>query len=124
MLPEFLVEETTVREAGESDVLPLPNSREPNLTLTFGITHAMEHQSIEVDIFASRDGIKWSNAPVARFTQKYYCGTYQLLISGLEWKYLKAAWRVTRWGKGEGRPFFRFYLFLQDAVAHAAAGVA
>jgi len=124
MLPEFLVQETTVREAGESDILPLPNSRQPNLTLTLGITHAMEHESIDVDVFASRDGNKWSSAPVARFTQKYYCGTYQLLISGLEAKYLKAVWRVTRWGRREGRPFFRFYLFLQEPVARVAVGAA
>src|SRR5215469_1997733 len=118
MLPEFLVQETTVREAGESDILPLPNSRQPNLTLTLGITHAMEHESIDVDVFASRDGNKW--LPVASFTRKYYCGTYQLFLSGLEAKYLKAVWRVTRWGKGEIRPFFRFYVFLQDSVARVA----
>jgi len=120
MLPEFLVQETTVREAGESDILPLPNFREPHLTLTLGITHALEHESIDVDIFSSRDGSKWSSAPIASFTRKYYCGTYQLLISGLEAKYLKAAWRVTRWGRGEGRPFFRFYLFLNDSAVRAA----
>jgi hypothetical protein len=34
---------------------------------------------------------------------------------------MKAVWRVTRWGRGEGRPFFRFYLFLQDSVARAAS---
>ena len=105
MLPEFLVKETTVREAGESEILPLPNLRGPNLTLTLGITHAMEHESIDVDVYASHDGDKWSAAPVASFfTRKYYCGTYQLLISGLDAKYAKLCGALRAGGEQKDGP--------------------
>jgi hypothetical protein len=120
MLPEFLIHEITVRESGESPVFRLEDRGDRNLTLTLGITHAMEQQSLEVDLFASQDGRKWSPAPIASFTRKYYCGTYQLLLSGEIGRFLKAVWRVNRWGRGEGPPFFRFYVFAQEARARAA----
>src|ERR1051326_90615 len=121
MLPNFLVQETTVRESGESQVVSLENATDRNILLTLGITHAMEEESLDVNIHASEDGQKWSSAPVATFTRKYYCGTYQLLLSaGHNAKFVKVSWKVNRWGKGEDRPFFRFYLFAQEARARAA----
>jgi hypothetical protein len=125
MLPNFLVHETTVRESGESQVFSLPaeNVRDCPLSLTLGITHAMEQESLDVEIFSSQDGVRWSPAPVVSFTRKYYCGTYQMLL-GAPCKFLKAVWRVNRWGRGEGRPFFRFYVFAQEARVRAAAGAA
>lgn len=124
MLPNFVIQETTVRESGESQSFPLEISTDRNILLTLGITHAMEQESLDVEIFVSEDGKKWSAAPVASFTRKYYCGTYQLLLAGLEGRFLKAKWKVDRWGRGEGRPFFRFYVFAQEARARAAAGAA
>src|SRR5882724_6409913 len=101
MLPSFLIHETTVRESGESPVYSLEDSCDRNLTLTLGITHAMEQESLDVDVYASHDGKKWSAAPIASFTRKYYCGTYQLVLPGQEGRFLKAAWHVNRWGRGE-----------------------
>jgi len=124
MLPGFLIHETTVRESGESGLFSLEEYRDHNLMLTLGITHAMEQESLDVDLFASPDGKKWSAMPIASFTRKYYCGTYQMLLSGNENPFVKAVWKVNRWGRGEGRPFFKFYLFAQEARVCAAAGAA
>lgn len=124
MLPSFLIHETTVRESGESPLYLLEDYRDRNLMLTLGITHATEQESLDVDVYASQDGKKWSLKPIASFTRKYYCGTYQMLLSSHEGRFLKAVWRVNRWGRGEGKPFFRFYLFAQEARVRAAAGAA
>lgn len=124
MLPGFLIHETTVRESGESTLFSLEEYRDRDVMLTLGITHAMEQESLDLDLYASHDAKKWSLTPIASFTRKYYCGTYQLMMSGREGRFLKAAWRVNRWGKGDGRPFFRFYLFAQEARVRAAAGAA
>jgi hypothetical protein len=124
MLPSFLVHETTVRESGESSLYQMEEYCDRSLMLTLGITHATEQESLDVDVYASQDGKKWPAKPIASFTRKYYCGTYQLLLSGHEGRFLKAAWRVNRWSRGEGKPFFRFYLFAQESRARAAAGAA
>ena len=125
MLPGFLLEETTVRESGEGTLLDLgENARNP-LLLTFGITHAIEQENMIVEIYGSKDGQNWLPRPIASFPPKCYCGEYQLAVPSREVRYLKAVWRVSRWGKGDPRPYFRFYIFAQTAHSGAAmAGAA
>jgi hypothetical protein len=125
MLPDFLVEESAVRESGESSILDVRAHSNENLHLTFCITHAVENESIGVDILASKDGLHWPAKPIISFTPKYYCGTYHLLVPIREARYIKAAWRVTRWSRADSRPFFRFYILAEPAEVRAAvAGAA
>jgi len=124
MLPNFLIEETTVRESGESRVFELGALTQQNVLLTLGITHAVEQESMDVEFYASKDGRAWPEKPVLSFPRKCYCGTYQLLLPALSGSFLKAVWRVNRWGRTEGRPFFRFYVFAQPARTRAMAGAA
>src|SRR6266567_6798176 len=108
MLPNFLIEETTVRESGEGAVFDIGENTEQNLILTFGITHAIEQESIAVEIYGSKDGAAWSPRPIISFPPKCYCGTYQMILPRSENRYLRAAWRVNRWARADCRPFFRF----------------
>ena len=82
-----------------------------SLLLTLAITHAMEQESLDVDIYTSRDGKSWPDKPVVSFARKFYCGTYQMILPRSDARFLKAIWRVSRWGRSESRPFFRFYVF-------------
>lgn len=118
-MAEFLVEETAVREAGESPVFDCGENAQ-TLTLTLGITHAIEQESIEVLIFDSSDGTRWKPIPLARFTPKYYCGIYQITVTPPHERYLKAVWGVERWGNG-AKPYFGFYLRCAAPVARALA---
>lgn len=115
MPPLFLVEETTVRESGESACFDVSEQVNQNLLLTLGITHALEQQSLGIAIYGSSDGVSWKPRPLVSFAPKSYCGTYQLLLARCEARYIKAAWHVTRWSPGGHRPFFRFYVFAQPA---------
>jgi hypothetical protein len=120
MLPTFLVEETTVRESGESPIFDANAHSNQNLLLTFGVTHAIEHQSIGIEIHGSKDGLSWPARPIASLTPKFYCGTYQLVLPRCEARYLKASWRVTRWSGDKRPPFFRFYIFAEAERVRAA----
>ncbi len=113
MLPDFLVEEMTVRESGESAVFEIGQYSRQSLVLTFGITHAVEQQHIQLQILGSEDGKTWSMRPLLSFPPKCYCGEYQLTLPPCGVRYLKAVWRAARWGRTEQRPFFRFYLFAE-----------
>jgi hypothetical protein len=125
VLPLFLVEETTVRESGESAVFDIREHSAQNLLLTFGITHAVEQESIGIAIHGSTDGRAWSPKPIVSFAPKSYCGTYRLILPPCDARYVKAAWHVARWSPAGHRPYFRFYVFAQPAVAHAqVAGAA
>lgn len=125
MLPLFLVEETTVRESGESAVFDVSEHAKQNLLLTFGITHAVEQESIGITIHGSSDGFTWKPRPLVSFAPKSYCGTYQLILPRCEARYLKVVWQVARWSQNGSRPYFRFYVFARPAQARVAlAGAA
>jgi hypothetical protein len=114
MLPMFLIEETTARESGESAIFDASEHCTRNLVLTLGITHAVEHESIGLDIHGSDDGVSWSPKPIVSLAPKSYCGTYQLILRRCESRYVKAVWNVRRWSGVDHRPFFRFYIFVEE----------
>lgn len=115
MLPQFLLPETTVREAGQSPELDLGETLSGTLILTLGITRIIEQQSIDISIWGSSDGSDFGAKPLMAFPQKFYCGTYQLVLDLTETpvRYLRAKWAVNRWGKGDPKPLFTVYLFTQ-----------
>ena len=109
-----LMEETPVREAGQGPVFDAAPFDGHSVVLTLGITHAVEQETIELDLLASDDGKNWMPRPVVSFTAKSWCGTYQAVLPAAEFgaqRFLRPAWRVSRWARGGGNPFFRIYLF-------------
>jgi hypothetical protein len=124
MLPQFLLPETTVREAGTGPSLDLGDQQGETLILTLGITRIIEQQSIDVSIWGSSDGSDWGTRPIISFPQKFYCGTYQILLDlseRPEVKQVRAKWQVSRWGKGDPTPLFGIYLFVQAMQRRLAA---
>ncbi len=113
---EFLLPETTVREAGAGPAIEIGESRGGTLLLTLGITRILEKENIEVGIWGSADGSDWGTIPLATYPQKFYCGTYQMhldLSTRPDVRYLRAQWEAGRWSLGKGRPLFTIYLFVQ-----------
>jgi len=127
MLPEFLLEETTVRETGTGPAMGLGGQKGGTLILTLGITRIIEQESIDLSIWGSADGSDWGTKPLVSFPQKFYCGTCQILCdlaNHPDVEYLRAKWAVNRWGKGNPQPLFSIYLFAQDTKRQlAGAGV-
>jgi hypothetical protein len=115
MHPQFLLPETTVRDAGQSPDIDLGELQSGTLVLTLGITRIIEQESIDVSIWGSADGADWGIKPLVAFPQKFYCGTYQILLdlSDRPVRFLRAKWQVNRWGKGDPKPLFGVYLFAQ-----------
>ncbi len=117
MLPVFLLPETTVREAGNGSDLDLGESQGRTVLLTLGITRIIEQESLDVSIFGSADGNEWGTKPVISFPQKFYCGTYQILLDLTQHpgvKFVRVKWNAQRWGKGDTKPLFGFYVFAQE----------
>ncbi len=124
MLPDFLLQETTVREAGAGPVFSLGDQTGGTLILTLGITRIIEQESIDISIWGSGDGTNWGAKPLTSFPQKFYCGTYQILLDLSDHpdvKALQVRWQVNRWGKGDPKPLFAVYLFAQETRRQALA---
>ena len=127
MLPNFLLPETTVRAAGTGPAIDLGEQQGETLILTLGITRIIEQESLDVAIWGSSEGSDWGAKPLITFPQKFYCGTYQILLDlsdRPDVRYLRTKWQVNRWGKGDSKPLFTVYLFVQTTARQmAVAGV-
>ncbi len=123
MLPSFLIPEAVIREDGEGPEISLGASQGKFLMLTLGITRIIEQESLDISIWGSADRVNWTPKPLVSFPQKFYCGTYQLLLDLTEHpdiQYLRAKYKVNRWGHGEPKPLFGIYLFVQETEPRAA----
>jgi hypothetical protein len=123
-LPNFLLSEQVVREDGSSQEFDLGPSAGKTVLLTLGITRIIEQESLDLAVFGSPDGTAWGAKPLIAFPQKFYCGTYTLLLdlSGSpEIRYVKLQWKLNRWGRGEPKPLFGFYVFGQETTGVLAA---
>jgi hypothetical protein len=120
MVAQFLLPETVARQDGKGPELSLDNGAS-SLLLTLGINRIIEQESLDVTVWGSVDGQTWRQ--MAAFPQKFYCGTYSLFLDleGRGVKYLRAQWRMSRWGRGELTPLFGFYLFAEEVKAMAIA---
>lgn len=128
LLPNFLVPESVQRADGESEAFALGPLKGKLIVLTLGITRIIEQESLDVSIWGSADGADWGERPLAAFPQKFYCGTYTIVVDlskHPEVSYLKARWKMSRWGRGDPKPLFGFYLYaeaLSGEVAMPAGG--
>jgi len=122
MLPTFLLPEQVVRENGQGPVVDLGDTQPGLLTITLGITRIIEQESLDLLLWGSKDGQTWGEKPIFSFPQKFYCGTYTLLLDLTDKpdiRYLKTEWKLNRWGRGEPKPLFGFYVFLQPSKVRA-----
>jgi hypothetical protein len=127
MLPKFLMPEIVSREDGSGPVLDLGPAQGKLVSLTLGITRIVEQESLDVSIWGSPDGNEWGAKPLISIPQKFYCGTYSVLLdltSQPDTRYLRAQWKMNRWGRGDQKPLFDFYVFadLVEKPVLAATG--
>jgi hypothetical protein len=121
MVPGFLFPEDIAREDGHGAETSLGDSRGRPLLLTLGITRVLEQETLEVSVWGSADGQAWQ--PLASFPQKCYCGIYSLMLDlsrRREIRYLRAHWRMGRWGGGDSKPLAGFYLMAEVAKMQVA----
>jgi len=120
-MPELLVPETIAREDGTSDEIVLGKSSGKPLLLTLGITRILEQESLDVSIWGSADKEQWRQ--IAAYPQKFYCGTYLLLVDlsrDPHIQYLRVQWRMGRWGETEPNPVAGFYVAAEELTFQSA----
>jgi len=117
MLPEFLLTETTVREAGTGPDVALGEQQGGTLVLTLGITRIIEQESIDVSIWGSTDGNDFGKKPLLKLPQQFYRGTTKMVLDislRPEVTFLRAKWELNRWGRVSPTPMFVVDLRLEE----------
>ncbi len=121
MESKLILPENEARQDGSSGDIPLEAGRGKPLLLTLGITRIVEQESLELSLWGSTDKERWRL--LETFPRKFYCGTYSLLLDLTrhpDVRYLRAQWKMSRWGRGESTPLFGFYLAAEEAKMQAA----
>lgn len=127
MAPGFILPEITSQESGSGPAVDVSEAAGRILQVTLGITRSVEQESLDVQIFGSPDGKEWSKHPIATFPQKFYCGTYTIMVDlsrHPEVRFIRAQWKMNRWGRGSLKPLFGFYIFAESPKALAAGATA
>lgn len=130
MLANFLLPETVTSQNGAGPEIDLGSSAGSKLHLTLGITRIIEQESLDIEVWGSNDKAAWGGKPILRYPQKFYCGTYSLqldLTRHPEVRYLRVNYKLNRWGRGDSKPLFGFYVFAEELVndpANLTAAVA
>ena len=113
MPPVFLLPETTVSKNADGPVVDIGDRSGSSVLLTLGILDIVEQESLDVAIRGSADGEDWGAKPLRAFPQKFYKGTAQIVLdlsAHPEVKFLRAEWKVDRWGVGSQTPMFKIYV--------------
>lgn len=119
----FLLPDTRVTANGQGQVVTLGPLAGKPLLVTLGITRIIEQESLDVAIHGSANGEEWGAVPLLAFPQKFYCGTYQMVLdlaSRPEIHHLRVEWKVNRWGRGTPTPLFEFYVAAEALKGEAA----
>jgi hypothetical protein len=119
-MPLFILPDNVARQDGAGAVIALETARGKPLQLTLGITRTVEQESLEMSVWGSPDQDRWRL--LETFPQKFYCGNYSLVLDlsrHADVRYVRAQWKMSRWGGGETTPLFGFYLQLDEARLHA-----
>ena len=121
-LPAFLVPETTIHENGAGPALDLGENAKPVL-LILGILEVVEQESLLLGIHGSPDGVDWGSEPLAGFPEKFYPGVSAIYLDPAVHpaRFIRAQWKVNRWGRASKTPAYRLYLFAEP-VDPARAG--
>jgi len=126
-LPKYLVPDCTVRAPGVGPEIELGASAGKLLVLTLGIDRSIQQQGLTLQVWGSPDQVNWGTKPLLAFPQKYYCGMYSLLLNLAKTpnvRYLRAAWKVNRWGKDDSAPTFVFFVYVEESGARVRTAVA
>lgn len=124
MIPNFLVPEQVVQQDGAGHAIEFGPDTPRTLALTFGITRIIEQESIDLAVYGSADGETFDAKPLAAFPQKFYCGTYSLVLDlsdSPEVRFIRAGWKTNRWGRGDQTPLFNIYVFAEAASTQTMA---
>jgi len=122
MLSQYLLPETVARQDGMGEQVAFEIK---TVLLTLGITRIIAQENLEVSVWGSPDGKLWRQ--LVSFPQKFYCGTYALLLDLTrhpDVRYLRAQWKMGRWIPDERMPLFGFYLRAEDGLLHQMSKVA
>jgi hypothetical protein len=116
ILPAFVVPESVIEQNGASEALQISSSG-GSILVTVGILEVVEQESLRLGIYLSADAEAWEPQPAVEFPEKFYKGVSAVVLDVAvhpDARFMRAQWKVNRWGRGDKKPHFRCYLFAES----------
>ena len=122
MIREFLLPETNLRDSGSGPAVSVGEGAPRRLSVVLNITRTAPHQSLDLYIWGSPDGMRWTR-PLLKVPRQFYCGTWRSeldLSDNIDIRRLRADWRVASWGNRSLKPVFTAELMVEEVQAEMA----
>ena len=116
--PIVLQPGVATRSEGRGPGFSLGTFRGKLLVLTLDVIRVVEHGQLNIWVWGSADGDRWTDRPVTVFPPKGYSGVYSVLLnlaSRPDLRFLRVSWRADRWAKRDQQPLFEFSVFLEES---------
>ena len=119
---QFVPPDTRLTADGESAAHDLAHSTTRTFICTLGISAQIEQESVEISVWGSTNGEVWEEKPLLIFPQRFYKGETQQVLDlshRPEIRFIRARWRLHRWGRGTPPSSFSLGLSAREIPAFA-----
>jgi hypothetical protein len=121
---KYLVPEFIAQEDGVGPVIDVGTDRGKLLVLTLAITCATERATLIVYVSGSTDK---TNKLLVSFTRKEQLGVYSILLNLAKYpevQYIRVAWKLSRWKRGDPSPVFGFSVTAEESGSRISVSAA
>ena len=105
----LIPDQSRLEANGDGASFDISSSTSRTFLCLLTVDDQIEQESLDVSIYGSADGQKWTNKPLLKLPQQFYRGTAKLVLDlsfRPEIKFLRAHWDLNRWGRVAPTPMF------------------
>ena len=117
---ELIPANTKMEANGDGAPFDISASATRTFLCLLTVNDQIEQESLDVSIYGSADGEKWSPKPLLKIPQQFYRGHTKMVLDlslRPEFKFIRARWELNRWGRGAPLPMFVAGLELKEVPA-------
>ncbi|HWR16208.1 MAG TPA: hypothetical protein VN577_15375 [Terriglobales bacterium] len=100
---------TVITAKGDGDPVDISSAENRVFLVSLDIVEAVEQESFDLSIFGSTDGQTWTPKALLEFPQQFYKSQTPILLDlrgEPDIRFVRAHWKVNRWGRGSETPAF------------------
>lgn len=119
---ELIPRGSRLTKDGEGAVFDLSAGSTRTFVCALEIAAQLEQESVEISVWGSADGASWEKRPLLIMPQQFYkAESNQILDLSLrpEIRYIRARWKLTRWGRVSPHPMFELSFTATETLAFA-----
>ena len=123
---ELIPANTKMEGNGDGAAFDISASATRTFLCLLTVADQIEQESLDVSIYGSVDGEKWTPKPLLKLPQQFYRGTTKMVLDlslRSEVKFIRGRWELNRWGRGAPLPMFVAGLELKEVPAMSRLSV-